>query len=122
MCLTWVLVPHRLPHGAGCMWRAVVVSVGSTVPWSLRLRLLELLEHVGGTQLLATVHQLPVTHGDRQGLTSEGGRRAVVSSRPEIGGFRGIRKWRELPPCPVLVQLRAGRQAGDPGRENSLPP
>jgi hypothetical protein len=46
----------------------------------------------------------------------------VVSSRPEIGGFRGIGKGGELPPSPMYAQLRAGRQGRDPDRENSLPP
>ena len=45
-----------------------------------------------------------------------------MSSRPEIGGFRGTTKRRELPPFLVLVQLRAGRYGRDLGRENSLPP
>jgi hypothetical protein len=40
--------------------------------------------------------------------------RAVVSSAPEIGSFRGMRKWRELPPCLVFVQLRVGRQGQGP--------
>jgi hypothetical protein len=46
----------------------------------------------------------------------------VVSSGPEIGGFRAIGKRRELPPWPMDAQLRAGRQGRDPDRENSLPP
>ena len=37
-----------------------------------------------------------------------------MSSAPEIGSFRGMVKWRELPPCLVLVQLRAGRQGQGP--------
>lgn len=45
----------------------------------------------------------------------------MVSSRPEIGSFRGQGKRWELPPCLAFVQLRAGRHGGDPGRENSLP-
>jgi hypothetical protein len=46
----------------------------------------------------------------------------VVSSRPDIGGFRGIGRRRELPPWLMYAQLRAGRQGRDPDRENSLPP
>jgi hypothetical protein len=46
--------------------------------------------------------------------------RAVVSSTPEIGGFRGMGKWRELPPCLVFMQLRVGRQGQGP-RQGELP-
>jgi hypothetical protein len=84
------------------------MSAGSVAPCPLTVRLVtsdsavELLEHVGGTQLLATVPQPPVTRGDRQNGRTVGreGRRGVVS----------------------IGRLRAGRQGRDPGRENSLPP
>jgi hypothetical protein len=106
------------------------MSAGARRPSPLRFRLvtlgstLELLEHVGGTRLVATIHWLPVTQRDRPyGRTGrEGGRRAVVSSAPEIGSLWSMGKWRELPPCLVSVQLRAGRQGQGPGRENSLTP
>lgn len=83
----------------------------------------ELLEHVGATQLLATVHQPSVTQGDSTGRSNgEGGKRAVVSSAPDIGGFRGRRRRRELPPWLMYAQLREGRQGRDLDRENSLAP
>lgn len=44
------------------------------------------------------------------------------SSRTGNRGFRGTKKRREMPPCLLLVQFRAGRHVRDPGRENSLPP
>jgi hypothetical protein len=57
------------------------MSAGSVAPCPLTVRLVtsdsavELLEHVGGTQLLATVPQPPVTHGDRSNgrTVGEGG-------------------------------------------------
>jgi hypothetical protein len=44
----------------------------------------------------------------------------VVSSAPEIGSLWSMGKWRELPPCLVFVQLRAGRQGQGP-RQGELP-
>jgi hypothetical protein len=44
----------------------------------------------------------------------------VVSSAPEIGSFRGMGTWRELPPCLVFGQLRVGRQGQGP-RQGELP-
>jgi hypothetical protein len=84
---------------------------------------LELLEHVGGTQLLVTVPQPLVTHGDRQdGRTMrEGGapwcrldRKSGVSGACASGG--------SCLPDQGSAKLRVGRQGGDPYRENSLPP
>ncbi len=53
MCLT----PDRPDSGAGCMARAVVMAAGSATPYPVDTpsphldSALELLEHVGGTQL-----------------------------------------------------------------------
>jgi hypothetical protein len=85
----------------------------------VRLRLLELLGHLGRTPLLAAVHQLPVTLSNRPGDRTGGRECTVGSLTPEIGGIRGLRKRRELHPFSVLVQPRAGRQgqgARAPGR------
>jgi len=96
-----VLVPQRLPRpgsagnrrdsGAGCMSRAAnMVSVEG--PSRDLDSAVELLEHVGATQLLATVHQPSVTQGDRpDGRTvREGG--APWCRLDRISGFPGHRK------------------------------
>jgi hypothetical protein len=99
MCLSRVLVPQRVPHpgsagfcgGLGCMSRAVVMFSGERGALSLDSpsrhldSALELLEHVAGTQLLATVHHHQLRTVIDRRSNSEGGRRAVVSSRPETG-------------------------------------
>jgi hypothetical protein len=111
MCLSRVLVPQRVPHPGSpqILGRLHVESGGDvsgerdTLPLDSPSRhldsALELLVHVGGTQLLATVHQPPVTHGDRQdGRTVSEGGAPGVSSRPENRGHRSNRQRRELPP------------------------
>jgi hypothetical protein len=84
MCLT----QGASASPCACLSRTVVMSAESVAPCPLTVRLVtsdsavELLEHVGGTQLLATVPQPPVTHGDRQNGRTVGreGRRGVVSA------------------------------------------
>jgi len=74
--LTVCLTPDRPLtagfRGPGCTSKEAVTSAEARRrPGPLRFRLvtlgsaLELLEHVGGTQLLATIDQLPVTQRDR---------------------------------------------------------
>jgi hypothetical protein len=115
--------------GAGCMARAVLMSARSATPSPLTIpsshldSALEVLEHVGGRQPLATFHQPVVTQGNRwDGRTRREGGAPWRRLDRKTGGFRGKRKRREPPPSPGSAQFRAGRQGRDPGRENSLPP
>lgn len=114
MCLTRVLVPHRLPHRigrgtAGFRGGLHVESGGEVsgergalpvnapsrdVDSRCRHRWSTSAERSSRSGLSAASY---ATRSTRRS-NNEGGRRPVMSRPPEIGGFRGREKRRELPP------------------------